>query len=169
MNNKFLSKKASKRNVSYEYKIKDEDIGKIPKFHDTEFRYHVVQNAYTTWRKENKKHSKGKYIRDFEKIWKIIAEEMFEEMADNIHGVKLPNQLGSMYIANHQDKEYLSLLDKEHIKVMTWSNNDKYCNKLLSNYFYNTRKTEYVASKERAEKRHYKTSHIRPHRKDKLI
>lgn len=153
----YLENKA-KRGLVYKYPLKPEDLGRIPKFNDSDFRYFIVQNAYKYWNKlpENKGFTKRFHIRDFEKIWKKIADQIYSEMEENLDGVELPNQMGIFYIGTPPNKTYFNLVNLTKYKYIIWGSKIKYFNKRLKYYFFHTIQSRYKSAYMRED--YYKTA-----------
>jgi len=147
---------SAKRGNVYKYPLKVEDVPKLPRFRDSNFKYRIVQNAYKIWRKENPDKAKITYIRNYEKIWKAIIDEVFLTMQENIHGVHLPFQLGDMYLGTPQDKNYFVLINREHYKHIIWRNGNKYCSRDLRYYFFHSYHHRYKSAMARED--YYKTA-----------
>lgn len=135
----YLDNKA-KRGLVYKYPLKASDLGKIPKFNDSNFRYFIVQNAYKLWRKEQKtdKYTKKSYIRDFEKTWTLIADQIYHEIEENLDGVELPYQMGIFYVGTPPNKTYFNLINLKNYKYIIWGSKIKYFNKKLKYYYFHT-------------------------------
>jgi hypothetical protein len=158
-----------KRGNVFKYPLKIEDIPKMPRFSDGDFRYHVVVNSYNKWRvlPANEAFTHKKYIRNYESIWKLIANAIFQEMEDNLDGVMLPEQLGMFYIGTPPNKDYFVLTNRENYKHIIWRNNVKYCNKDLKYYFFHSFHKRYRSAMGRED--YYKTAKERiPHSRKKL-
>lgn len=136
---KYLDDKA-KRGLIYKYPLKASDLGRIPKFNDSIFRYFVVSNAYKLWRKDesNKEFIKGVTIRKFEKYWKLIADQIYTEIEENLDGVELPHQMGIFYIGTPANKQYFNLLNLSQYKYIIWGSKIKYFNKRLKYYVFHS-------------------------------
>lgn len=132
--------KAKDRGAEYKYPIRMEDIPKMPRFRDTDFRYRVVDEAYNHWRADvNNKSRLHKFnIRDFQRVWKYIADELFAELENNFQGVRLPEQLGEMYIGVPPDLEYYVIVNRPNHKHIVWRNKVKYCNVNLRYCYFST-------------------------------
>lgn len=156
----FLKKyleKIKKRGIQYDHPIKVEDIVKMPRFRDSDFRYKVVENAYKEWRKSAPKELVAGFgIRKFEKIWKHIADELFGEMEDNYNGVKLPDQMGVLYIGTPLKKDFYTFVDLPKYKHIIWRTRLKYVSRDLRYYFFNSYHKRYKSAYERDE--YYKTA-----------
>ena len=144
----FMLKKSAERGNYYKYPIKIEDLTKMPKFTDAPIRYYVVENAYKIWRSnpENKKYSKDFYIRNFELVWKYIVDELFLTMEENVNGVRLPEQLGELYIGEPPDKDYFIMTNRPNLKYIVWRNGTKYCNKILRYFYMHTNYKRYKSA-----------------------
>ena len=135
----YLDNKA-KRGLVYTYPIKAEDLGKIPRFNDSNFRYFIVRNAYNIWNKINeyRKYSKNHYIRDFEKTWKLIANQIYSEIEENLDGVELPYQMGILYVGTPPNKTFFNLINLKDYKYIIWGSKIKYFNRKLKYYYFHT-------------------------------
>ena len=134
----YLDHKTKKSGLVYTYLVKAEDVPKIPRFNDNPFRYFIVQAAHKIWSKSFKRFSRGVYIRDFEKLWKKIADQIYTEMEENLDGVELPNQMGIMYIGTPPNKTYFNLINLKTYKYVIWGSRLKYFNKRLKYYYFHT-------------------------------
>ena len=154
-----MLKKFAKRGNVYEYPILIEDMSKMPKFSDTPLRYFVVQESYKKWREDpnNKKFFIPKFfIRDYEQTWAKIADEIFLEMEENHNGVKLPEQLGELYIGEPPNKTFYVLTNRPDFKHIIWRNKGKYINKFLNYFYFHTFHKRYRSAMYRNE--YYKTA-----------
>lgn len=155
---------SAKRGNVYKYPLRIEDIPKMPRFTDSAFRYHVISNAYKVWRADpkNKEFTFKFFIRDFEKIWRAISDEMFLEMEENFQGVHLPFQLGDMYIGIPPEKDYFILINKPNYKYIVWRTKNKYISKDLRYYYFHSFHKRYRSAAARDD--YYKTAREKIHR-----
>lgn len=153
----YLDNKA-KRGLEYKYPIKAEDLGKIPRFNDSPFRYFIIDAAYKLWRiyAKDKTNIKGISLRKFQKLWKSVADEVFSEMEENLDGVELPEQMGIMYLGTPPNKTYFNLVGLDKYKYVIWGSKIKYFNKRLKYYFFHTTKARFKSAYERED--YYKTA-----------
>lgn len=153
-----MLKKFAKRGQTYEYPILIKDMGKMPKFSDSPLRFFVVQESYKIWRKD-KSHSRwfpNFFIRNYELVWKQIADEIFAEMESNVDGVKLPEQMGELYIGEPPNKTFYVFTNKPNFKHIIWRNQDKYLNKMLKFFYFHTFHKRYRSAMYRDD--YYKTA-----------
>jgi hypothetical protein len=161
---------AKKRGVNYQYPIKPEQILKMPRFTDSEFRNHPHLDAYKVWNKDpntKKVRPKGFYIQQFEKLFAAIADEIYNEIEENLHGVKLPFELGDIYVGTPPMKTFYTMIGKSNHKHIIWRNGNKYCNKLLKYFFFKTYKRNYKSAIQREQ--YYTTAKERIPHYSKLI
>lgn len=151
-------KLSAKRGNIYKYPIKIEDIPKMPRFRDTPFKNLIIDETYNIWRKDpkNAKYTFKFFIRNYQAAWKAIADALFEEMEDNLDGVKLPEQLGILYIGTPPNKDFYVMVDKPKYKYIVWRNKVKYCSHDVRYYFFHSFHKRYKSAYARDD--YYKTA-----------
>ena len=167
---KRIYKKKMRQETPFKYPLKAEDRNRMPFLRDTKYSYECVENAYyKNWRKnlKNKKFKKGFYIRDFQKIWKLIAEKMIQEITDNVQGIQLPDNLGTMYLGTPANKNFHILDNRPNQKFYIWGNSHKYARREFKFYFF--RPLISIAKSAILREGYYKTSKEKPYIKSIYI